>query len=695
MKRMMLLLMMCCLLGAAQADLAITNGDFEADAAQTSNVTDWYDTVTANTANWWESTWAGPTVSPNATSVMGLSYMFTTTNWAYQSMGTNDLNWQGMTLSYDVGSFTDAGVSRDLGVTVSVYESDGTFVPADNTDIDGASGITLIDSVSNLYASVAVGASLTDTITLDLRTAGNGELFIRFENYAGTVGEPWTAIDNVAIVNPVTFSFDYDSPAGNADNIPVERTASENDLVFTINEAAITKVDVQFGTENDPNLTDNAAYKIIDGMSVTQAQYTVNLESLPVDLLYDTTYYWKVIGYEPNTLPGATDFFPIPGPVSNFTTIPEEPQVTPVAPAYTAVDAGQASVQLSVTGTNVASYEWYKVGDPTPLVDDDVNYSIDTIGNTSELTVLDVQSGDEGYYYCYVENSAGNATSDPGRLMTHRLTSYWPLDTDNATVVDGNDVQVDIVDGYGMVLASESVTGVDDGMDYPVLDANVVDAVVGDESLLFGNRDVEDPNNAWGQYALIEPGVAEYEDITISVWVYWAGGDNWQRILDFGNGVGQYMFLSPNAAGTNLRFVISAGGEQNVQTGLMPTGEWTQVTVTLNGDTARMYVNGELEATNTVFTLNPIQVNMATNFIADSQYVADPYFNGLVDDLKIYNYARTTQQIADDYLDVRGDYICNNEVEALVYDFNDDCRTNLEDFAMFATEWLDTNRIYP
>ena len=279
--------------------------------------------------------------------------------------------------------------------------------------------------------------------------------------------------------------------------------------------------------------------------------------------------------------------------------------------------------------------------------------------------------------------------------MIHRLTSYWPLDTDNAAVVDGNDVQLDTVDGYDMVLSSAVVSGSDFGLDYPVLDANVVDAVVGDESLWFKNSDQADPNHFWGQYALVEPGVAEFGDITISAWVYWGGGNNWQRILDFGNGTGEYMFLAPNAAGTNLRFVISVGGEQNVQAGLLSIGEWTYVTVTLNGDTARIYVNGELEGTNDAFTLNPYQVNMATNYIADSQYAADPYFNGLIDDLKIYNYALTTEQIAQDYLDVKGEYICNNEVEALVYDFNDDCQVTLEDFAMFVVEWLDSNRIYP
>lgn len=199
MKKLAAVLMCISLMSMANA-LTITNGDFEADPTQTSNVTGWFDTVTANAANWWESTWAGPNVSPTGTSVMGLSYMWQQTNWAYQSIGVNTEELSELKVRYDVGSFTDAGSARDLGVTVSIYASDGAFVGADNLDISTDPGVTLIDSVSTLYASVAIGSYLTDTITLDLSTAGSSELFILFENFAGNVGEPWVAIDNISIV---------------------------------------------------------------------------------------------------------------------------------------------------------------------------------------------------------------------------------------------------------------------------------------------------------------------------------------------------------------------------------------------------------------------------------------------------------------------------------------------------------------
>ncbi len=205
MKRLLFVLMCVALTGMATADLGISNGDFEADAVQTSNVTGWFDTVTVNTNNWWESTWAGPTVSPTGSSVLGLSYMFTTTNWAYQSIGVNDAALASVPVGFKLGSFTDAGSARDLGVAISVYQA-ASFVGADNVDIAADPGVTLIDSVS-FNAVLDPGAWIWKSGVLDLSSANTtDELFIRLENFAGTVGEPWTAVDNLSIPEPATMA---------------------------------------------------------------------------------------------------------------------------------------------------------------------------------------------------------------------------------------------------------------------------------------------------------------------------------------------------------------------------------------------------------------------------------------------------------------------------------------------------------
>lgn len=191
---------------SAFAALTLTNGNFEADATQTNNVTGWYDLGT--TGAWWESTWAGPNVSPNSTSVLGLSYAYGITNWAYQSIGTKSAGDTSMTVGLDVGSFTDATVNRDLGVTISLYKSDGTFVPADNTDVAGASGVTLVGSYS-IIPNVAPGTMVTGLTTSPFDLTGvsvTDVLYLRFINYSATPSDPWTspnqpwtAVDNVTL----------------------------------------------------------------------------------------------------------------------------------------------------------------------------------------------------------------------------------------------------------------------------------------------------------------------------------------------------------------------------------------------------------------------------------------------------------------------------------------------------------------
>ncbi len=190
-----LVLVLALMAGTAQAVLVITNGNFE-NNAPLSNVTDvdsWFDPQ-ATDAAWWEATWYGPTVSPTKTSVMGLSYMWETENWGYQSIGVNDEGLTELELRFDVGSFTDAGGDRDLGVTFSLYQF---TMPADDVDI----AKTLIDSFSLTTGALAAGEYLTLTGTLDLSSANDtDELYLYINNFATETGEPWTAIDNVQII---------------------------------------------------------------------------------------------------------------------------------------------------------------------------------------------------------------------------------------------------------------------------------------------------------------------------------------------------------------------------------------------------------------------------------------------------------------------------------------------------------------
>jgi hypothetical protein len=156
--------------------------------------------------------------------------------------------------------------------------------------------------------------------------------------------------------------------------------------------------------------------------------------------------------------------------------------------------------------------------------------------------------------------------------------------------------------------------------------------------------------NGTNQFAMVPAGImASVTNFTIAAWVNWNGGGAWQRIFDFGNDTTQYMFLTPSSGSGTLRFAISTNGnapgaEQILETAPLPVGQWRHVAVTRNGNTARLYTNGVLAVSGTI-TIAPANFNPALNYFGESQYPADPFFNGRLDELFIYNYALSSTEI--------------------------------------------------
>ena len=154
------------------------------------------------------------------------------------------------------------------------------------------------------------------------------------------------------------------------------------------------------------------------------------------------------------------------------------------------------------------------------------------------------------------------------------------------------------------------------------------------------------------QHALLPAGIVNtLSNFTVMGWVRLNSTANWTRIFDFGSSTTAYMFLAPqNGADGRVRFAITtsgAGGEQQINSSAtMSTGVWYQVAVTLNGNTGILYLNGLPVGTNNAITLRPSSLgNTANNYLGRSQY-ADPYFDGLMDEFRIYNSGLSTAEIA-------------------------------------------------
>ncbi len=152
-------------------------------------------------------------------------------------------------------------------------------------------------------------------------------------------------------------------------------------------------------------------------------------------------------------------------------------------------------------------------------------------------------------------------------------------------------------------------------------------------------------NGGWGQ---VPPGIYfDTPEFTITVWIYPQKVGLWSRVIDFGNGqaannilLSQYSRPSfqINSNSIPVIEVISAKGLQ--------TNKWQFLPATLNDNSSRIYLNGQLTViSNHNYTLQII--NRTKCFIGRSNIVADGYSYSYLDDLRFYNKSLTQEEIVE------------------------------------------------
>jgi hypothetical protein len=145
------------------------------------------------------------------------------------------------------------------------------------------------------------------------------------------------------------------------------------------------------------------------------------------------------------------------------------------------------------------------------------------------------------------------------------------------------------------------------------------------------------------QYVSLPTGIVSgLSTFTITAWVKLAMSPQWNRIFDFGSDTTTYMFLTPNS-GSTLRFSITTGGanaEEQINATSLTTGTWQHIALTLSGGMGVLYVQGAQVAQSTTLTLNPGSLGSTMhNWLGRSQYSADAYLNGQLDNVRIYSRA--------------------------------------------------------
>jgi hypothetical protein len=138
---------------------------------------------------------------------------------------------------------------------------------------------------------------------------------------------------------------------------------------------------------------------------------------------------------------------------------------------------------------------------------------------------------------------------------------------------------------------------------------------------------------------------------SFTIWANFISGGSWTRIFDIGTGQTVNMFLTPaNGTAGNMRFAITTAGngaESQLNAPAMLAAGWHHVAVVINGDAKNMqlFLDGNAVATNTTTTLPSALGNTNQNWLGRSQYAADGFYRGMLDDFRIYDRVLTASDL--------------------------------------------------
>ena len=165
----------------------------------------------------------------------------------------------------------------------------------------------------------------------------------------------------------------------------------------------------------------------------------------------------------------------------------------------------------------------------------------------------------------------------------------------------------------------------------------VADHKVGDKSLSLTTQFVQLPYR-----------VADSDELSVAMWVKWnTSTTQWQRIFDFGNDEDHYLFLTPNSGTSKMRFAIKNGGDEQILDcpSKLSSYLWKHVVVTMGKDKTAIYVDGTEIASTTGITIKPSDIRPVLNYLGRSQYTADPNISANYDDVRIFNYALSADEV--------------------------------------------------
>ena len=406
-------------------------------------------------------------------------------------------------------------------------------------------------------------------------------------------------IDDVRLYDRVLAAEEIAETFGPAPAAPTGLTATaESNGFITLDWSAVPSADSYFVKRAT---TPGGAYSIVSA--------PVGTHFIDTGVSYGTTYYYVVTAVNLADQSAAS------------AEISATPQLTPPAAPTGLAGSVTTPGQVDLTWSATARAALYRINRSTtsggPYAEVGTSGTTGFIDTTASVGAL-------YYYVVRAENTAGASADSPEvQARSDSLALHLKFDETGGTVAS---------DSSGFARDASLVNG-------PAFAAGKI----GNALTL---------TRTASHYSSLPSGVVSgLGDFTISFWVKPASLDNWARVFDFGTGTSTYMFLTARHGGNGrptFAFKVGSGSEQIIVAGsTFSTSAWTHVAVRLSGSTGTLYLNGVASGSNNAMTYKPSDMGSTTqNYLGKSQFSADPYFNGSLDDFRIYSRALGADEIA-------------------------------------------------
>jgi hypothetical protein len=447
---------------------------------------------------------------------------------------------------------------------------------------------------------------------------------------------------------PADSAFGVGTPVGSKVNVDLSWNTGMRATDLTQVNPAIGKHYLYMSADQRTSSEPNLVYVREIAAAGATGQTTV------VDRNFDGRYLWRIDESVSGSLP--SDPNTIKGPMWTFNTRLSVPVIT-LQPVNQLVDAGQTVVfTIAVDSISSVGYKWYKSTDnANNTIDDDV-----LVGTSlATLTLTNVQVANEGFYYCVATNqSLSSVTSNTASLEIKQLKAWYAFENAIADSAGTN---------HGTAIKAD-----------PNLPFTYVDGMIG-KAIVFNGVDeaVQIPRSI-------------QDSFTIKLWVkttatggtggWWNGrglvdGEMPGGVNDFGTVV----------LGSKFGFGVGVPDTTIASTTNINNNEWHFCVATRDHLTGQMrvYVDGLQEA---LATGGTGRKGASTALRIGSIQTGGNFLAGQIDDVKLYNYVVDALSIATEYTGLTGKSVC---FARPAYDYTGDCRVTMDDFALFAAQWLD------